>query len=196
MENEFSALILSSGLSERMGQPKALLRWNGSTTFIEKIISEFHKAGCVRIVCMINDVTEPFCRRLPVPENVEFVVNPYPERGRFYSLKTGLNSLKEGQYCFVHNIDNPFVNTDIIEKLLSNRKPDKWCSPVYNRKGGHPVLIPQVIIKRIAETVDLDTNLSELLRSYPKTSVGMDDDMVLRNINTTGDFNKYFGSQM
>ena len=146
MDTTFSTIILSSGLSERMGQPKALLKWDQSTTFIEKIINEFLKAGSESVICMINEITEPFCKKMIVPQNVKFIVNHHPDWGRFYSIRTGLNEVKDSNFCFVHNVDNPFVSLEAINKLLAKRNPDAWCSPVYMEKGGHPVLLPNSII--------------------------------------------------
>jgi molybdenum cofactor cytidylyltransferase len=192
MNSGISAVILSSGLSERMGQPKALLKWDGRTTFIEKIISEFSNAGCDRIICMINKITEPYCKELQVPGNVKFVVNHHPDWGRFYSVRTGLRELGESPYCMVHNVDNPFVNDVIIDKLIVMKKPGTWCSPVYKGKGGHPVLLSRVIITRIIENEDLNTILADILNDFPKISVEMNNDLILRNVNTPEDFNNYF----
>lgn len=192
MDNVFSTVILSSGLSERMGQPKALLKWGESTTFIEKIIDEFIKSGSAKIVCMINERIEPFCKNLTLPSNVKFIVNPYPERGRFYSILTGVSALAEPNYCFIHNVDNPFVSTSIIKELLAQREPGKWCSPIYNGKGGHPVLLSNTIINKITAVTDLNITLQDILKQFPKVAVDMSDDTVLRNINTPEDYNSWF----
>lgn len=192
MDNQISALILASGLSERMKQHKALLRWNDSTTFIEKIFGEFAAAGCERIICMINSLISPSCASFAVPNNVKFIVNPHPEYGRFFSVRTGLNEMKDSEYCFIHNVDNPFVNADVIEKLLAKRSSGSWCSPVFKGKGGHPVLVSNAIIRRIIKTEDLNTNLNQILDQYPKTILNVDNDLVLRNINTPDDYAKYF----
>ena len=191
MSETLSAVILSSGLSERMGQPKALLKWNQSSTFIEKIIGEFESFGCKQIICMINEITEPACKKLVVPKRVKFVVNHHPDWGRFYSIRTGLCEVKDSDFCFIHNVDNPFINTNTIEKLYSKRNPDAWCSPVFQDKGGHPVLIPSPIIKKIAEIQDLDTTLADILSLYPKVKIEMDDGSIHRNINTPEDYRNY-----
>jgi CTP:molybdopterin cytidylyltransferase MocA len=191
-EDSFSAVILSSGLSERMGQPKALLKWDVTTTFIEKIINEFIKAGCTRIICMINGRTEPFCCNLNVSQNVRFVVNQHPDWGRFYSVRTGLREIKESKFCFVHNVDNPFIDSDTLEKLIIKRNPEAWCSPVVMNKGGHPVLLPNTIIRKINETDDLNTVLSDVLSLYPKITVEVNNNTILRNINTPEDYDIYF----
>ena len=192
MDDNCSAIILSSGLSERMGQPKALLKWNRSVTFIEKIIDEFNSFGCNPVICMINEIIEPACNSLKAPENVRFIVNHHPDWGRFYSIKTGLNEVRDSAYCFIHNVDNPFVNAVTLKELYMRRTPEAWCSPAYKDKGGHPVLIPGTIIKEIAGNEDLNTTLADILSGFPKIIVELNSDSVLRNINTSDDFNTYF----
>ena len=59
-------------------------------------------------------------------------------------------------------------------------------------KGGHPVLLPNSIIKKIAEADDLDTSLLDVLSLYPKIKVEVSNDTIFRNVNTPEDYEKYF----
>jgi molybdenum cofactor cytidylyltransferase len=191
MDNKLSAVILSAGYSERMGKPKALLKWNHSTTFIEKIINEFCKFGCANVICIINDKIELFCKELKVGQNVKFIVNQHPEYGRFSSIKSGAAEAAESDFCFIHNVDNPFVNIKTIEKLFSKRANNAWCSPVYSGKSGHPVLLPNAILNKINEIDDLDTILSDILNKYPVIKAEVENDSILKNINTPEEYLKY-----
>jgi len=195
MEKNFATIILASGFSERMGEPKALLKWDETTTFLEKIINEYTKAGCKRIICMINHITEPLCRDLKIPSNVTFVINEHPEWGRFYSLRLASMAAKERDFCFIQNVDNPFVTVEVIEKLYAQRNPDAWCSPVYEQKGGHPVLLPQVVIEKIAQIKENDFTLRDILKHYQKIEVEIDTETILRNINTPEEYSSYFENQ-
>lgn len=194
MENT-SAIILSSGFSERMGKPKAFLKWNESTTFIEKIINEFNNFGCEKIVCIINNIIEPSCSLLNVPESVKFIVNPHPEKGRFGSIKIGVSEIVNSEFCFIHNVDNPFINIDTLGKVYSVKSHNAWCSPVYKGKGGHPVLLPQTILKKIEEINNPDTILSNVLNNYYVNKVEVNNDSILRNINTPEEYSAYFHSE-
>jgi molybdenum cofactor cytidylyltransferase len=191
MENKLTAIILSAGFSERMGNPKALLKWDHSTTFIEKIINEFHQFGCGNIICIINDKIELFCKELKTEQDIKFIVNQHPELGRFGSIKLGAAEAAGSDYCFIHNVDNPFVNIKTIEKLYSERAPNAWCSPVYSGKSGHPVLLPNVILNKINEVDNPDTILSDILNKFPVIRVEVEDDSILRNINTPEEYLNY-----
>lgn len=189
----FSALILSSGMSERMGRPKARLTWDSSQTFLEKIISDFLKSGCSKVICTVSHYLLPWCESIFPGNNVRFILNEHPEWGRMHSVRLGLNELQTESYCLIHNIDNPFINPDSILKILSQREPDVWCSPEFEGKGGHPVLVPNAIITKILRDDNHDKTLQQVLTVFPKRIVPMEDDTVLRNINSPEDYQRYFG---
>jgi len=191
MDNKLSAIILSAGFSERMGRPKALLQWNYSTVFVEKIINEFQQFGCGKIICIINEKIELFCKELKLAQNVKFVINQRPELGRFNSVKLGAAEAAGSDFCFIHNVDNPFVNRKTIENLYLMRDADSWCSPVFSGKRGHPVLLPNAILKKINKIDNLNTVLSDILNKYPVVRVEVEDDSILRNINTPEDYFNY-----
>lgn len=195
MKDNISAIILASGLSERMGVPKATLNWDKSTSFLEKIINEYVSFGCKRIVCMINVKIESFCRELKIDESVRFVINRHPEWGRLYSVKTSSKEVLESDYCFIQNIDNPFVSIETLEKLHSAKSPKAWCSPVYSGKGGHPVLLPKILIHKVYMEEDLQLTLLDILKPYKRINIEAESDSILRNINNPDDYRKYFPAQ-
>lgn len=189
---DYSTIILASGLSVRMHKPKAMLQWDKSTTFLEKIISEYSKSSCSHIICVINNKVETFLQKLEIPQNVKFVLNTHPEWERIYAIKTGLQEVHDCKHCFIQNVDNPFVNVEIIEKLYAARSSEAWSSPVYKEKGGHPVLIPQLIIQKIIRTTNNNTTLLDILKPFPRIKVETENDLILRNINTPEDYKRYF----
>ncbi|MEI7597640.1 MAG: NTP transferase domain-containing protein [Bacteroidota bacterium] len=196
MENIFSTIILASGLSERMGEPKALLKWDNSTAFLEKIIKEYINAGCTQINCMVNPLTITLCEALDLPKCVKLVVNPKPELGRFSSIRIAAQEVKNSNFCFIQNVDNPFVSADIIEKIWKKRDSKSWCSPIYSGKGGHPVLISQVIIEQINKTQNLDITLHDILKPFQRINIEVNTDAILRNINTPEEYSKYFANKV
>ena len=192
MGNAFSTIILASGLSERMGTPKALLKWNDSTTFLEKIISEYTKIGCNQIICMVNPFTEPLCKALNLPKHAKLVINTNPEQGRFSSIRIAAKEVKNSNFCFIQNIDNPFVSSEIIDRIWENRDLNSWCSPIYKGKGGHPVLLSQGIIQQIHNSNKQDITLHDILKPFQRVNIEVDTDTILRNINTPEEYSKYF----
>lgn len=188
-----SAVILAGGNSERMGFPKAYLHVYGKT-FLEKIIDKYHAVGIREIVVVMNS---DFCNDrwkqnlIKVSSKIKLVKNKNPKLGRFYSLKLGLKNVIDSDFCFIQNIDNPFVNKNVIEKLWKNKNSDGYVSPTFKGKGGHPILISKTIIQQLNEMKDEDLNLKEVLKKFSKTEVEVDDETVLININTPEEYRTF-----
>ena len=186
----FSALILAAGFSERMGRHKALLPWDESSTFLEKLIHEYLEAGCNPIVCTVNEQVLSRCKNPEISSRVRLLCNMHPERGRMYSVRLGFETLKESPYCFLQNVDNPLIDAKIIRKIAGFADPSVWCSPEYKGQGGHPVLLPKKIIEKLLLFDDKNMSLRTLLSSFPSKKVIMEDDTVCRNFNTPEEFAK------
>jgi len=191
---KYSAIILSAGKSSRMGVPKFSLKVNPTTTFLENIIKEYIAFGCMEIVVVLNPDGEVFLRQieLKLSHIVKVVINEHPEWERFYSLKLGAKGLKIPTNTFVSNIDNPFVNQDVLNCLALTGEGFNYVNPTYNGKGGHPFLLSEnVLADLIAEEKD-EIHLKEFLGRYSKSKVEVDDERILANINTKEEFRKFF----
>jgi CTP:molybdopterin cytidylyltransferase MocA len=193
-EKEFSAIILAAGKSERMGFPKLSLQYDEKSNFIEHIVSEYLEFGCTEIVLVINEIGNQylFDNQFIFGNKIKIVINEKPEWHRFYSLKIGVKSLSEIRPTFIHNVDNPFVNHEVLKELSNNVNSADYLSPEFNGKGGHPFLISEKVIKEIAQTEEDQKHLKEFLNQFPKIKVTVEDENVLININTINDYKKYF----
>src|ERR1035437_3004531 len=108
------ALILAAGSSIRMGTPKAFLPFDENTTFLGKISSTYLKWGCNEIVVVINKALAKKVRFTgEQAKTVTFVVNDHLEFERFYSVKLGLQKMTKSDFCFIQNVDNPFLTQNI-----------------------------------------------------------------------------------
>jgi CTP:molybdopterin cytidylyltransferase MocA len=191
---EYSAIILSAGESSRMGVPKFSLQFDENIIFLQKIVKEFTDFGCYEIIVVINEIGNKYLKEneLFLPENVKIVVNEHPEWHRFYSLKIGVNALSETNNCFVHNVDNPFVNHDVLKALFNNINTADYISPEFAGKGGHPFLLSEKVLKKIAQTEEDQKHLKEFLNQYSRLRIKIEDEKVLTNINTLEDYSRYF----
>jgi len=191
---KYSAIILSAGKSSRMGVPKFSLRFNETSTFLENIINEYSNFGCQEIVVVLNPDSASFLKQLDLnfPSNTKIVINEHPEWERFYSLKLGAKGLKIPTNTFVSNIDNPFVNQDVLNRLASTGEGFNYVNPTYNRKGGHPFLISEKVISDLVAEEQDQIHLKEFLGRYIKKSVDVNDEKVLLNINTKEEYQRFF----
>jgi len=191
---EFSVIILSAGKSVRMGTPKPALKFDESQTFIEHISFEYQQFGCKEIIIVLNKENHTFLNDLNIklPSNCKIIINNHPEWHRFYSLKTGVKSLKEINYVFVHNVDNPFVNQEVLNELLNHSDKADYIVPEFEGKGGHPFLLSPKIILEITQTNKNEMHLKDFLNQYSKLKIQVNEESILVNINTLEDYKKYF----
>ncbi|PKP02154.1 MAG: hypothetical protein CVU14_03965 [Bacteroidetes bacterium HGW-Bacteroidetes-9] len=190
-----SCIILSAGFSGRMGQHKALLLYGrGKTTFIEKITKEYSSAGITEIVVVVSSdlMKEIVVKHLDMPDNVRFVVNLYPEWGRFYSLKTGLQNTTKGNYVFFQNIDNPYVDSELLFAMAAVCAQANVVIPQFSGKTGHPVLLSPEVFRAILENMAIDLRIDDFLRSFRTMLIKTENPKVLVNINSSLDYKKEF----
>lgn len=194
---KFSAIILAAGLSKRMGQPKLTLPYDSEHSFLEALAWKFHEFGCDEVVVVVNATGQKAVEtsNMRFPANAKFVLNTHPEWQRFYSLKLAVERLKPVDYAFVHNIDNPFINAEVLRDLLSNTKSADYVLPAFNGgKGGHPFLMSAKIISTINQVTGEDHHLKHFLKQFPTCRVPVEDEKVLVNINTMEEYGRYFSA--
>jgi len=189
-----AVIILAAGMSSRMGVLKPFLKWDKHTTFLEKIISEYKLININEIIVVINNEVYKQIKK-EIPENIEsvnIIINGTPEKGRMSSLKLGIQNFSKPTPCFIQNVDNPFVTAGLLTSLNHVIEPDNYIVPVYQGKGGHPVLLGTGIINNISLFEDPYSDLRKLLKNFKRIEVETDDKNILVNINTLNDYQKYF----
>jgi len=191
---KYSAIILSAGKSTRMGVPKFSLKFNSSTTFLENIINEYKSFGCEQIVVVLNPEGASILDKLylNIPLDVKIVINQHPEWERFYSLKLGAKGLKNITPTFVSNIDNPFIDSDILQALALSIQNADYINPSINGKGGHPILLSEKIISDLTTEPKDEIHLKDYLGRYSKFAVEVEDDKILINVNTDDEYKRLF----
>lgn len=183
-----SVLILAGGRSERMGPPKPFLLMEGKT-FIENISDGYLQFGVRQSVLVLNN---SFIRFFPTGiRNLDVVPNRHPENGRLYSLRAGLKKLSDSDFVFIHNVDNPFVEQNILSNIWANRSDHAYVVPSHLGRGGHPVLLPRKIIRSILSVDDTSCTLREILHRFDKIEVETGSYRIFTNINTWNDYEEH-----
>jgi molybdenum cofactor cytidylyltransferase len=178
-----------------MGKHKALLpHGNQQITFLEKVVRTYVDMGIERIVIVVsNDLNELIrAQKIVLPENAFFVVNHFPERGRFFSLMTGLKYLNDDFPVFIQNIDNPFVNPNLLAEMVRVIDEGDVITPVYQGKSGHPVLINPLVCKAIMEDRNPESRIDHVLAKFIRIPVISEGSSILVNINSPGDYTSAF----
>jgi CTP:molybdopterin cytidylyltransferase MocA len=190
-----AAIILSGGESTRMNFPKAFLSFGGKC-FAHQLTEVYRQAGIDKIVLVIHHrlLLEPWLAFIDsLPIELTIVPNRYPDYGRLFSIQLGLTQLSESSFCFIQNIDNPYITTEIIHKIWDAKNDKGYCKPIYQNKGGHPVLLSPSVIQHIRSITTNNKNLHLVLSAFPETEVAMNNDTIHINVNTPEDYSTHLG---
>lgn len=191
--HEAGVVILAAGMSERMKELKAFLPYDENTRFIEKILSTYSDWGCSEIVVVTNpESLQQMKQTGMIPSAVTIIVNDHMELERFYSVKLGLGAIRKSSFCFIQNVDNPLITPQILDLLYDHRSYEKYVSPVFKNKRGHPVLLNRENINHILNWPVNSANFREVLNTMECSKVEMPDDRVLININSPEDYQRFF----
>ncbi len=192
LQNKCCAIILAGGNSSRMGQHKALLRFNDGFYFYEKISLQFLKLGCKKVIISINSNAFKAVKKQKIKiKNIIFVENKYPEKGKLYSLQLALKEVDKGFGAFVHNVDNPFVELADLELLAAGIFDADYCVPQYKGRGGHPILLSAKAVK-MGRDFNPDLDLRTFMHSLKRKNCPTDNENIRVNINTQADYLRYF----
>lgn len=170
--------------------PKFALRFNNQITFLEKIINNYKEFGCKQIVVVLNreGVSVLNQKDVKLSGSIKVVINEHPEWERFYSIKTGVKSLNNCYPVFIHNVDNPFVNLNVLNSLFCEISESNFVVPIFKNKGGHPILLSKKVIKNIISEEKNNLNFRDFLKGFEKKIVEVDDERIIVNINSEKEY--------
>jgi molybdenum cofactor cytidylyltransferase len=187
MYSNLSALIPAAGLSGRMGKDKAMLPCGNGLCFAENLINCFSNYGCNPVVLVVNETFNSAqlrsCDFIPV-------INHNLDLGRSYSIHLGVQVIPKGTSCFIHNIDNPFLEKQLLESLMEAIEPDSYAVPVFKGRRGHPVLLGKSAAEHLRKQ-PFSMDFREELKKFPGIEVPWPDKRVLWNINTPEDYIRF-----
>lgn len=141
-------VILAAGASSRMGRPKLLLPWEG-TTVIGHLLRQWQTLGAAQIavVCtMANTALAAELDRFGFP-SASRIFNPQPERGMFSSIQCAANwnGWEPNVTHWVITLgDQPQVRLETLQSLVAfaAAHSESVCQPSHNGRGRHPVILP------------------------------------------------------
>jgi molybdenum cofactor cytidylyltransferase len=152
-----AAVILAAGKSSRMGRPKLLLPWMG-TSVLGHLLQQWQALGApqVGVVCAVGD--DPILRelqRLGFP-SANLIYNPSPDRGMFSSIQCAARwaGWQAGLTHWAIMLgDQPLVRDQTLRDLLafSAARPEMICQPLHGGHACHPVVLPRAAFRALAD---------------------------------------------
>jgi molybdenum cofactor cytidylyltransferase len=196
IQNKHAAVILAAGSSLRMGTPKLHLKLPCGNTFFESIVNVFVQFGCREVVVVVNaDGMAALEKKESLwPGLLRLVINPHPERGRFYSLQQGLAALESPAPVFMHNVDTPLISREVLEALSNRAGEADYICPSFKGQHGHPVLLSEKATAGVSQTSPPFPNLRDFFNLFEKAVVPVNDANILLNVNDPGAFQKMLQS--
>ncbi len=157
MTNNFQsfAIIPAAGRSQRMGRPKLLLPWQGSTV-IEHVVAAWSASAVQQVVIVVAPDNLPLakvCRNLPC----QLLVPATPPPDMKASVCCALNWIKEHHSplptdaWLVAPADLPGLSAEAIDGVLTAYDPldATIVVPQHAGRRGHPVLFPWQLCRKL-----------------------------------------------
>ena len=160
-----NVIVLAAGRSSRLGQPKALEDVGGQP-LIQRIINRLHQLGQAEVTIVTN--TDLLADIMLLCPSAHVVLNPDPEKGRTGSVQCGLASILERkgrlpQKVLLAPVDRPGWSVELVNNLL---KSETSACPVWNDRGGHPLLMVGDDVNAVY-LAERDQPLSSLVQRKP-----------------------------
>jgi molybdenum cofactor cytidylyltransferase len=146
-----AAAILAAGESKRMGQPKALVPFQGST-FVEHLIAATRHArvGITRVV--LGAGAEGIRAQLKI-DPAWIVVNGDWPTGQLSSIHAAIRSLPAGATdgILVCPVDHPLISADLVGRLIAafESSGKMIVLPKYGGRRGHPVIFRAALYEEL-----------------------------------------------
>lgn len=196
MANNTAAILLAAGLSSRMGQPKMLLPWGG-TTVLGQVVSIFAAAGVEEIVVVTGgarEQVEKLVAELARDFPVRAVSNPQFARGEMLSsIQVGLASLDTHKLAALIGLgDQPQVREETVRNICAafDQSGSLLVIPSFQKRRGHPWLAARPLWPEI-----LALSITATPRQFLNTHAGLveyvsADQTILQDLDTPEDYTR------
>lgn len=193
-----SAVLPAAGRSRRMGRPKLLLPWGGTTVL--GAVVETLRAAEVDPIAVVTARGDEALRQWVEEREVLAAVNPRPERGMLSSVWEGLAALggaealaRRGEPLLVMPSDLPALRPATVRTLLRRLGSSTrlLAVPVYRGRRGHPVVFAAALIPELLR-LDLGVGPRQIFHLHPGDilEVDVDDPGCRADLDTPADYRR------
>ncbi|MDR3456745.1 MAG: nucleotidyltransferase family protein [Verrucomicrobiae bacterium] len=189
-------VILGAGASSRMGRPKLLLPWAG-TTVIGRLLAQWRElgAGQIAVVRRPEDVAlVAELDRLGFPA-ADQIINPQPERGMFSSIicAAGWGGWRGeiSNWAIVLG-DQPHLTGGTLQALLafSMQNRNAICQPTSGGRKAHPVILPRPAFDLLKSTQAATLKDFLNLAECPNVQCVINDPSLTLDLDTPEDYKR------
>lgn len=191
MSGEFvSGLVLAAGASSRLGQPKQLLPFRG-TTLLGWVVEQHGSCPALdEVIVVLGNAIQEVSKQVSFG-NAKIVENLGAAQGCSSSYRVGIGALNpEAQAMVVLLGDQPGVDHDCVHAVVSSWKHNGGKIVLANYRGqkGHPMLFSRELFDQLIG-LHGDKAVWKLVDQHPEwvREVPIDRDRP-RDINTWEDY--------
>ncbi len=187
----FAAILLAAGESTRMGRPKPLLPWLG-TTLVAYQVEQLVRAGAKPLIVVLGHEREFVAEALrDFPEAV-LVPNPRYSQGKTSSIRIGAGALagRTGA-ILLHAVDQP-RRWQTLRLLIYAHCGGGYPITIPSHQGrrGHPPVLSPSLLPELESLSEETQGLRALMRRHAleTQTVPMETPECLLNANTPEDY--------
>jgi len=153
MRKFISGLILGAGASQRLGPPKQLLPFRG-TTMLGWVLDQAQKAdGLDEVIVVLGRAADEIRERVDLG-TARVVENPVFAEGCSSSYRAGIGALSPRSEAIMIILgDQPGITPEIINSLAEEWRGDEapiaLCS--YRGRKGHPIIFAQSMFDQLKD---------------------------------------------
>jgi molybdenum cofactor cytidylyltransferase len=188
-------VLLAAGRGRRMGGTKQLVKVH--TADGEKpLVAAAYDAicdACDEIVVVLGHEVQAVASALS-PRAYRRVVSD-PDAEMFDSIRAGLaaaEAIDPAAAVLLQPGDHPHVSPQTLQLVISTaaNEPQRAIMPEFQGRGGHPVLIPPLIVRRLL-VEDCPAGLAQFWAAHPQLCrrIVVDDPSVVRDMDTPDQLN-------
>jgi molybdenum cofactor cytidylyltransferase len=186
-----TCILLSAGLSERFGSPKALAKISG-TTVIEHVQNTLLQSCCDKIIVVLGAHAEQIRPFIFIHSRIAVVYNKNYYFGQTSSVQAGWHEadiLSKGTMFLP--VDCPLVKRTTIDAVIDQFKKDDpdILIPSYHNKKGHPPVFNQRLKQKVLG-LPKDQGLNSLFADHPPQTIDINDAGIIKSFNTPQEFEK------
>ena len=190
-----SAIVLAAGRSDRMGRPKQLLPWDG-TTVIGHICDVLLNSPVGEVIVVLGHQADRVQRELP--RGVKVVTLPDELTPMIASIQAGVRAAVSDVRGYLIVLgDQPGITVDLIQSLVYNfwPGPKRIVIPAHRGKRGHPVIIEAKFRDELLAIPETGT-LRDVIHAHLDEihHVEVSDAALLADIDTEEDYAKVTGA--
>ena len=177
-----TAIVLAAGQGKRFGGVKQLALVDGEP-LLQHSLDNVLASSVADIVVVLGAHADAILKQIQFGR-ARVVLNPQYDEGMSTSIHAGLGAAGDAEAAMIVLADQPYVKTATLDILIETyrRTRAEIVAPEYAGRRGNPVIVDRSLF---AEMMNIrgDIGLRAIIGSHGVTTVAVDDDGVLRDVD-------------